>query len=44
VRRNLVFSLADVMLNHLFGVDRDALVRVKSNAEQTGVGLEVFKS
>jgi hypothetical protein len=39
VRRNFVLSLADVMLNHFVGVDGNAFVRVKSNAEQTRVSV-----
>lgn len=42
--RHFITSLANVHLDDSVGVDGEALVRVDSHAEETGVGLLLFGS
>ena len=41
MRRNLVPSLSQIEPDGCLGIDRVSLVRIDSNAEQTGVGLNL---
>ena len=42
VRRDLITAFADVHLDDTVGVDREALVRVDGDAEETRIGLWLF--